>query len=86
MSEVTEVEKICERFGYGRVMQIASESWQEKASSEGTPGEGLVIGPHAVMVVACGCNPEYSCQWCCGAGWLTKHVKSLKGAELEIGK
>ena len=68
----------CEFIGYGRVMQLASDAWKEKAKIKNQDGMGLVIGPHVGMVEPCGCDPEQSCEWCCGSGWLTKHVKKLK--------
>jgi hypothetical protein len=80
MSEETEVSEFCEKYGYGRVMQIASQKWSQKAVSIGLPGSGFVIGPCENATIPCGCNPQEPCEWCCGAGWLTKHVKSLKEA------
>lgn len=81
---ITDAEKqvlaSCELIGYGRVMQIASNAWREKAKEENQPDAGLMIGPHAGMVVPCGCEPGSDCRWCCGSGWLTKHVKSLKNS------
>lgn len=75
-----QVRDVCELLGYGRVMQIASVMWQEKAKQSGPEGTGFVIGPHVAMTVHCGCNPDNNCEWCCGCGWLTKHVKALKEA------
>jgi hypothetical protein len=71
---------LSETFGYGLVMQEVSQQWNKKASSEGRIGEGFVVGPHNRFSELCGCEPGINCDWCCGSGWLTKHVKSLKGA------
>ena len=30
------------------------------------------------MTVPCGCKSQSSCDWCCGAGWLTGKVKALQ--------
>lgn len=68
----------CNKIGYGRVLQLVSESWQEIGQKNNEPSMGNVIGPHVGMVVDCGCNPDARCDWCCGSGWLTKHVKALK--------
>lgn len=68
----------CKKIGYRRVLQLVSESWQEIGQKNNEPSMGNVIGPHVGMVVDCGCAPEARCDWCCGSGWLTKHVKVLK--------
>lgn len=62
-----QVRGVCELFGYGRVMQIASVMWQENAKQSGPEGTGFVIGPHVAMTVHCGCEPDNNCEWCCGA-------------------
>jgi hypothetical protein len=41
-NDIATILAMCERFGYGRVMQIASEAWQEK-----DPDGALTIGPAA---------------------------------------
>ncbi|MFS1436068.1 hypothetical protein [Vibrio lentus] len=68
-----DVIKQCEFLGFGRVMQMASQAWYEKDSHG-----ALLVGTAAGLVEKCGCRPEGNCDWCCGAGWLTKKVKSLK--------
>lgn len=68
-----EVKKHCELLGYGRVMQIASQAWFEKDSKG-----ALLVGTHARLVEPCGCKSGDGCDWCCGSGWLTKKVKSVK--------
>jgi hypothetical protein len=74
---------LCESYGYGRVMQAASEQWSKKADAMGFGGSHLVIGPCGSKVEPCECEPQHQCVWCCGSGWLTSHVKSLKTASEE---
>lgn len=69
--------QICEQIGYGRVMQLSSQMWQEK-----DPIGSFVVGTCKISTVPCGCNdgskPFEHCDWCCGCGWLTEHVKQIK--------
>jgi len=77
-SNQSEEDKLAEEVGYGRLMQIASEQWSEKATNNGRPGEGFVLGPHAGKTIDCGCEASEHCEWCCGAGWVTEKVKQSK--------
>lgn len=73
INTVTEdVVKVCRIHGYGLVMQLASQSWGAIQ-----PGLNHVTGPAAGMTVPCVCDSPFHCEWCCGTGWLTKHVKEL---------
>ena len=85
---------LCERFGYGRVMQIASDAWQAKEKAEGRSG-GIVTGPHASGTVPCVCQrPEFDqfligrphCDFCCGCHWLTEAVFTLVCKAIEHGE
>lgn len=67
---------ICEHFGYGATMSEAAKAWQKK-----DPVGAFVVGPCKIMTVPCGCKSPYKCDWCCGSGWLTKHVKAVKDAQ-----
>lgn len=78
---VNDIVTIAKRCGYGRVMQELSDAWQEKSTNEGRVGEGLVIGPHAGLTTSCDCDKPSNCDWCCGSGWLTRHVKSLNDSK-----
>jgi len=60
-----QVKQICERLGYGFVMQQASLLWGERDY-----GAAHTVGPSKACTVACGCKVPYECDWCCGAGWL----------------
>jgi hypothetical protein len=69
---------ICEAIGYGRSMSLISEWWGLKLGGNG--GE-FVVGTCKALTVPCGCDDQPHCDWCCGCGWLTKHVKSIKDRE-----
>lgn len=69
---------LCEAMGYGAVMQVASEVWQAK-----DPKGGFVVGPCAAFTEPCGCESPKDCEWCCGCGWLTKHVAIIKNRRWE---
>lgn len=77
--------------GYGNMMHIASVSWGEKLAADGYPSGGeFVIGPCRALVVSCGCREGEvdgtgGCDWCCGCGWLTKHVREAQRAALKLG-
>ena len=67
-----EVERLCKRLGYGFVMHEASRAWRMNAEVGGT---GMMVGPHRSSVVKCPCpDADPHCDWCCGAGWVTKRV------------
>lgn len=71
------VREIGDRLGYGRVMQLCEEIWVEKLKREGigTNGSGAKsVGPCVGMLVPCPCTDRVSCDWCCGAGRVTKRV------------
>lgn len=69
------LQPILEWFGYGSAMQLISEEWEKKLT---IPGGSLVVGPARAMTVPCGCPQPHKCDWCCGCGWLTRHVKAIK--------
>lgn len=75
--EENAVRQICELIGYGRTMQLAGNIWA-KRDKFGEMG-AFVTGPCRVMVVPCphpedGRDKNGHCDWCCGAGWVTKKV------------
>lgn len=68
-----EVVEMCERLGYGYVMQQASWGWKEKDNT------GYhTKGPCGGLTVPCECENIVGCDWCCGCGWLTEKVKEIK--------
>jgi len=81
---VRAVSVLCEEHGYDRVMQLASLLWKNKMEEDGVPGSYFVIGPHKSMVVSCGCDSPSSCDWCCGSGWVTRHVNVIKNGVIDI--
>lgn len=83
--ETSEVKNLGERMGYGRLMQLSQELWSrtqaEDEYASHMAGSELITGPCAAMAVLCGCRYEtesVSCDWCCGAGWLTRKVRELQ--------
>ncbi len=70
------IKSIGKTMGYGRIMQLGQECWREALEKEGYVGGEFQCGPCVALTVPCGCSG--SCDWCCGSGWLTKHVKSIK--------
>jgi hypothetical protein len=71
------VRDLCERIGYGRVMQLAEALWGAKARDEGNPGLEHTTGPCAVMMVPCRHpvrDANGHCEVCCGSGRVTKWV------------
>mgnify|MGYP000642368484 CR=1 FL=1 len=51
-AEIVAIKVLCERFGYGRVMQVASDLWQSK-----DPIGALVVGPCAAYAI-CRCGHD----------------------------
>lgn len=75
----TGVSKLGEEFGYGAMMYSASELWGKMLNEKWKISGGeFVVGPCKSAIVECGCKRQSKCEWCCGTGWLTKHVKKLK--------
>lgn len=61
-----------ETIGYGRVMQLAEQVWERK-----TPGAAHSVGCCTAFLVPCehvGFANAVACDWCCGAGRVTKRV------------
>lgn len=79
LQEYELVERIGEEIGYGRMMQLAQEAWRNSLARDGWPiGGEFAYGPCVAMLVRCGCKHPGKCDWCCGTGKLTKHVKKIK--------
>lgn len=61
-----------ERIGYGRIMQLCEQIWNEKQ-----PGGAHSVGPCVALLVKCD-HPDSDraghCDWCCGAGRITERV------------
>lgn len=64
--------------GYGRMMQLAEQIWRRVGE---VPGSEHTVGPCALFLVPCrhvGYLPG-NCDWCCGAGRVTKRVDQAMG-------
>jgi hypothetical protein len=75
---------ICRTFGFGATMQEVAHLYKievNKPYKLAAPGSNFVVGPCESMTVPCDCDAPHECDWCCGCGWLTKHVKAIKDAE-----
>ncbi len=68
--------------GYGRLMELAQQEWRrELQDGTGHVGGEFASGPCVALTVVCGCRYEEEvsrCEWCCGSGWLTRHVRELQ--------
>ena len=73
-----EVDVLGQKIGFGNMMDIASRKWDERLKLKGLTGGAFVVGPCKLMTFECGCKNAVKCDWCCGSGWLTKHVKEIK--------
>lgn len=72
---------ICEAFGYGATMKEVETLYRQKVNEPdnlSVTGSNFVVGPCESATVPCECDPQHGCDWCCGCGWLTKHVKQIK--------
>lgn len=76
--EIEVIRSLGEQIGFGNMMDLASRIWAEDVS-----GGAFVVGPAKALTVECGCESPKGCDWCCGTGWLTKHVKSVKDQDVE---
>lgn len=69
---------------YGVMMTLGQELWRESLIEQGyPPGGEFIVGPCVSMTVACDCENAAHCDWCCGCGWLTKHVKAIKDSQID---
>jgi hypothetical protein len=90
-AEMDAVRQLGDAIGYGSLMTTASEVWASKARVNKTDGSNFTVGPCAAMVEVCPHEFDPSekyldenghCDWCCGAGWVTKRV----GDEMRKGR
>lgn len=77
--ERSQVRAIGEAIGYGRTMQLCEQLWREKLTPHGMAGGEHATYCCASMLVSCpGCAEARErgdhCDWCCGAGRVTKRV------------
>lgn len=85
MAETRAVRELGTAIGFGRLMQLAQQEWRRIVAPDGFQGSEHSIGPCVIMTYVCGCrlNDKVSCDWCKGAGWLTKKVRELQIASGE---
>lgn len=62
------------RIGYGRMMQLGEQLWREVLAVDGLEGAEHSTGPCVSFLVPCPCRSASRCDWCCGAGRVTKRV------------
>ncbi len=79
------VRALGDMIGYGRMMQLAEQCWRSKLESDGLEGGEHTTGPCAAMMVPCphpenGRDANGHCDWCCGAGRVTKKVRAAMEA------
>lgn len=87
MSEESLVRELGGAIGYGRMMQLAEQEWRKLLARSGHAGGEHTTGPCASSMVPCQCRTEKEpqldanghCDWCCGAGRVTKHVRAQQG-------
>lgn len=73
------VKELGDQIGYGNMMHLASKIWKNMLKDKwNIEGGEFIVGPCASMVVPCECDVRSNCEWCCGCGWVTKHVKNMK--------
>ena len=83
------VREIGRSIGYGRTMQLCEQLWREDLVEihHLKPGGEHTTGPCAAMMVPCPCqkngrDANGHCDWCCGAGRVTKRVRKAIMATL----
>ena len=75
------------QMGFGRIMQLAERIWSEMCEVDGHPGGEHTVGPCAGLMVLCACVEEdgpVNCDWCCGAGRVTKKVRELQRSSIRL--
>ena len=78
---------IADVIGAGELMRLGQTLWREALVEDmGVSGGEFAIGPCVAATVPCGCEQPHKCEWCCGCGWLTKHVKTLQESLGELGR
>lgn len=75
-ANVIELLPVIRRWHYGATMHETQQLWEAV-----DPKGCFTIGPCKAATVPCGCKKPHKCDWCCGTGWLTKHVKAIKDRE-----
>ena len=86
IGEEEAVRELGDAIGYGRLMQLTEQLWAEANARNGVP-KGAEHAHYCcvALLVPCVCvggEPEDTahCDWCCGAGRVTKAVHKLIAA------
>ncbi len=66
------------RIGYGRMMQLGEQLWREMLAKTGLEGGEHSTGCAVTFLVPCDCAQAHKCDWCCGAGRVTKRVSQAQ--------
>lgn len=74
------VRDLAKELGYGRIMQLCEQLWRQDLADLDVGGE-LTVGPAAKFLVPCSCGVDEDCDWCCGAGRVTKLVRAVVDSE-----
>lgn len=90
MSERDAAVWLGERIGYGRMMQLAEKLWRERLETDGLDGGEHAAYCCASFLVSCACIEQgtgpVGCDWCCGAGRVTKLVHRVQLKLMDLGK
>lgn len=68
------VRELGQKIGFGRIMQLCEQLWREELATANMQGGEFAHGPCTAFLVPCPCKTG-SCDWCCGAGRVTKRVR-----------
>lgn len=77
--EENAVRQLGDLIGYGRLMQLGEQMWRKKLVVDGLEGGEHTVGTCATFLMPCphpplGRDANGHCDWCCGAGRITKRV------------
>lgn len=66
MEQMDEVRALCDRLGYGFVIDVAARAWKKK-----DPHGAFAVGPCLSFTRTCPCRGErFKCDRCHGCGWV----------------
>lgn len=80
------VKRLGDSIGFGRMMQLAESEWRAKLEPQGEAGGEHTTGPCAALMVPCPCESRSNCDWCCGAGRVTKRVRQAMAHARNVDK
>ena len=65
--------------GFDFLMLQVVKAWKSYNDFRNKPHSNVfTVGPSVAKVVKCKCGGVPNCKWCCGSGWLTRHVAKVK--------